>query len=346
MDQTPTAEGEARTGARVPIWLRIIALMLLVGLIVQLNSERAYWFYSVDWFTSDLDEMLGTAAFYGMAAAVGLWTLAKVPFRGWYQVVLAGTIFAWTVEGVIVQVLHEAGPLDPFFPAMFAGWHGALSFVGFFYLVRRWLVEHNRTALLLASGAYGLVWGSWAITSWLPDSDQSRDVFATGIPARTEPVEFALMALLLVVTLAVAHLVLDHVWPAGWQPGRLSTWLLVGGTGFLATTTFFAIPWAPFRWFALIAIPGWGLWRSAQGSPGPTLYESLAGRVQAADLWTLLPAAAIAPTIYAVGWYLDPTATSLQELQNIHVLFQMTAGAGLLVVALRKTVQADPASRI
>ena len=84
-------------------------MILLVGLIVQLNSERAYWFYSTDWWSSDIGDMLGVAAFYGAAAAVALWALGRVTLRGLHQVVLMGAVFGWTVEGVIVYVLHEAG---------------------------------------------------------------------------------------------------------------------------------------------------------------------------------------------------------------------------------------------
>ncbi|MDJ0962236.1 MAG: hypothetical protein QNJ88_16405, partial [Acidimicrobiia bacterium] len=77
---------------RRPQWigLNAAAMVFVVGFIVQLNSERAYWFYSPDWFTTQIGETLGVAAFYGFAAAAALWILGRIPYRGTHQLILAG----------------------------------------------------------------------------------------------------------------------------------------------------------------------------------------------------------------------------------------------------------------
>ena len=173
-----TSERITKAPRRFATTGRVTALILLVGFIVQLNSERAYWFHTPEWFGSRVGETLGTAAYYGLAVAGALWALGRVPWRGVHQVVLMSAVFAWTVEGVIVYVVHEAGLFDPFFPAMFVGWHGLLSFVGFFYLVRRWLLDGRRRRLAMAGAVYGLIWGMWAVGSWLPDSDEAAGVEA------------------------------------------------------------------------------------------------------------------------------------------------------------------------
>ena len=129
------------------------------GSILHLSSVRTYWLYSPAWFGSRIQETLILAAFYAFAAGLAMWALARIPYRGWHQVVLAGAVFAWTVEGVVVHVLHEAGPVDLVYPAMFAGWHGLLSFAGCLILVRSLLVEHRPAALAAWSAGYGVVAG-------------------------------------------------------------------------------------------------------------------------------------------------------------------------------------------
>lgn len=323
---------------------RVVVSVLLVGLIVQLNSERAYWFYSTSWWTTDAGEMLGTAAFYAAAASAALWLLGRVTFRGAHQVVLAGALFAWTVEGVIVYVLHEAGPLDPFFPAMFAGWHGLLSFFGFFYLVRRWLVERRVGALAAVATGYGVFWGLWAVTSWLPDSDSVLAAAESGSAAITGPFEFAVTALLIVATLGVAHLALDRIWPGRWHPSRVSGWIVLGVTALWAAASYFAIPWAPLRWFALVGLPMGALVASNRGSAGPNLYAALDGSVVPSHLLALLPAALASSVVYLAFWLADPPLMSLETLQFSSVMVQMTAGAGALVWAGWRSLRRPPTS--
>ena len=330
---------ERRRSAPWVMSARVIGVLFLVGLIVQLNSERAYWFYSTDWWTRNLGEMLGVAAFYGAAAAAALWALGRVSFRGLHQVVLMGAVFAWTVEGVIVYVLHEAGPLDVFFPLMFAGWHGALSFVFFFYLVRRWLLDGRTKALAIGSAVYGALWGAWALVSWLPDSDQATDLFNTGLAPRTDPLEFAATAVLITATLAMTHVLLDRIWPADWRPGALSGSVIVGLTGLWAAGSFFFASWAPARWALLVAVPVLALVASNRGPGGPNLYGSMQGRVEVGSLWALLPIPAIAAAIYAGGWQVEPSIEYLEVIRSLHVLAQVLAGGGTLGWAILRSIR-------
>lgn len=341
MDATTTLdEPTAQSEGRVREAGRVLAAVVLIGFIVQLNSERAYWDYSLSWFGPNLPEMLGTAAFYGFAAASALWMLGRVSFRGIHQVVLMGALFAMTVEGVIVAVLHEGGPFDPFFPAMFTGWHGVLSFVGLFYLVRRWLVAGRRRTLAVASAIYGAIWGLWAIGSRLPDSDGA--IGELGVVVAVSSAEFAAMAIGVTVSLALAHVALDRVWPSGWRPGRLSGWPILGITGLLALAWGLAIPYAPLRWAVLVSIPLWALARSNRGPAGPNLFRSLSGRIDARDLVALAPIPLVASAIYAAAGELAIPESTLEVIRFSHVMGQVLLGAGALVWAVRRSRRPVP----
>ena len=73
----------------------------------------------------------------------------------------------------------------------------------------------------------------------------------------------------------------------------------IGITGLYAALSFLAIPWAPFRWVALAALPVAGLVRSNRGSVGPNIYKALSGRLESRDLFALAPIGLVAACVYA-----------------------------------------------
>lgn len=292
---------------------------------VHLNSERIYWFHSPEWFGPAFPETVVISLFYGAALGLAIWGLGRVAFQGLPQVILAGAVFGWTVEGVLVYVLHEAGPLDPIFPAMFAGWHGMLSFVGLFYLVRKLLIERRTKRLAVLASLYGIYVGVWASFAYLPEAYADSIDSPVGLGPAT-PGEYALTVLLVGVTLGVAHLLLDRLWPTGWIPSRLSTWVIVGGTAVWAALGFFAVPYGPVRYLALVAVALWAMRRSGKPSPEtPGFFAALAGSVRATDLWALLPGVVGAAGAYAlVSGY---SLTTLSAINELHVFSQVLLGA-------------------
>lgn len=332
--------------AKIRFPLQMVTFFALVGFIVELNSERAYWFHSPEWFWGRIGETLGVSLFYGFAAGLALWVLARTSYRGVHQVVLAGAVFAWTVEGVITPVIHEAGPFDPFIPAMFAGWHGLGSFVGLFYLVRRLLIDKRPWILAMASAVYGVVVGLWAVTTWLPDSDDLAAGLEQGGADPATPGQYALTMVLVVLALALGHLLLDRVWPAEWKPGRAAAWIFVGGTAAYSATWFPTIPYAPLRYGALIAIPLLGLFARAHRRSGPTFFQALRGDVVPLHLTALAPAALVSSAVYATVWAFDPDEAAVVSIRDLHVMGQMLGGGVALAWASWRAVRLGRAEPI
>ncbi len=324
---------------------RTAALLAVVGFILHLSSERTYWNYSPAWFGSRIQETVILSAFYAFAAGLAVWALARIPYRGWHQVVLAGAVFAWTVEGVVVQVLHEAGPVDLVYPAMFAGWHGLLSFGGFLVLVRRLLVERRPVALAAWSAGYGVVAGLWATTSWLPDSDPTSDLGEDAITGIATPEDYALMMLLVVTSLALAHLLLDRIWSAAWRPSRLFGWVVISATAAVAALGFATVPYGPIRYAALVAVPLLALHASGPRSDHPTLFAALGGSIRAQHLVALAPAAAAAAVVYALAWGAGLDRAALEAMRDLQVLAQVFVGGGVLLWALARAATLSRAAR-
>lgn len=107
----------------------------------------------------------------------------------------------------------------------------------------------------------------------------------------------------------------------------------------LAAVGFAVVPYGPLRYAALVAVPLAALLLPGRGDRGPTLVAVLAGRIRAAHLAALLPAALVASLVYALAWQAAPDDATLTAVRELHVLGQVVAGGGLLTWALWRAVR-------
>lgn len=300
-------------------WLSISAFVYLTATAAVMASERVYW----PWGGISVDNILGISAYYALPMAATLWLLARVRASRFSQVVLAGAVFGFLVEGVLTSVIYEDGPL-PVLALLFVGWHGVVAFVGFWYLARRWLVGRRRGFLVLGSLGIGLYWGLWAQTWRLPEAADGLDV--TGLAPT--PSEFALYAIAVGGTLTVAHWLLGFVWPR-----RLVAHRWVGLTigvllvGYHVVAAVVVVPWAPLKLAALLALPVWLLWRR-RAIDGPDLFGQLAGRVRLTDAALLLVMPLVASGVFWAGWLLGEDA--IRGIFEVLNLVQVVAGTTAL----------------
>ena len=319
---------------------RNAAFVFTAGFIVHLASERAYWMYTPVWFTEHLLATVEVTLVYTAALGATLWCFARARWQGFHQVVLAGALFGWLVEGVITPVMYQGGPFRLDLPALFVTWHGMVAFVAFFYLPRR-LALDGRTRLLAAvASGVGLVWGGWAVTAWLPDSDQVMEWTTDAIwPLRTDPAEFAVFAAVLVLLLALAHVMADRLWPgAEYRPGRgVAVWSGVL-LGLFAAATVAAVPWAP----VLLGLLAGGvlrlLWRHRR-IDGPTPLGALAGRLRARHLLALAPLAVVPIAIYSIAWWLELSEATLEQWRSANIAFQVAFGFASVGWAVWRTLR-------
>ena len=75
--------------------------------------------------------------YYGIPVTVCLWNIDLFHVQRLSGVVLVGALFGFLVEGVLTPLIYEVGLLDPVMPAYFIGWHGLLSLVFGWYLIRK-----------------------------------------------------------------------------------------------------------------------------------------------------------------------------------------------------------------
>ncbi len=318
--------------------LCLAAFVYLSAFIVVLASEKVYWYWSA--FTAG--STLELAGFYVLPTMAGLWALALAPAYRAHQVIFAGAIFAFVVEGVLTPVIYIDGPL-PVMAAMFTGWHGLIAFVGFWYLVRRWLLARQLRHLVSGSLLFGVTWGLWALSSAVASPLEAEEVAELGFePALLTPGGFLIYAGLVGTSLLLAHWLIGFVWPAQWTPGKNSTRVLFVASGlYMGVAVLPAVLWAPLKLAVLIG-GAWKLLRMKGGAAGvsePTILAELRGRVRFTDAAALLLMPLAAALVYGVLWPLRVNRNLLDSVYWSLVAAQILAGVVAVTWAWRRAIQ-------
>lgn len=317
-----------------------LSFVFVSALLAMIASERVYWYWG---FTdvSTADVVRGTleiTLFYSVPMAAALWAMAKTPARRLHQLVLAATVFAFVVEGVLTAVIYEGGPMNPTLPAMFIGWHGLLAMIGSWYLTRRWLLERRRLALGIAGTVVGVLWGLWSTNSWLPEN--LLDLEPGTSRSIADPTAFALYAAWVGALFIIGHWVLGRVWRPRFDPGRLGAASLAVALIGLHVFIMIAVWWAPIMLAAMIGFVAWALIRSRRGADGPTIFEQLDGAVRWRDavILAMMPIAAAAT--YALAWTADLSHGTVELAFLAMVYLQVAAGAGFFLWAAFRSFRA------
>ncbi|MDJ0924431.1 MAG: hypothetical protein QNJ77_07710 [Acidimicrobiia bacterium] len=319
-------------------WISGFAFVFLSALLVVTASERVYWYVG----GVSLDSILGIAIFYMIPTLAGLWALGSGPSIRLHQVVLAGAIFGFVVEGVLTAVVYEDGVL-PIMAALFVGWHGLLSVVAFWYLTRRWLLARRRRSLVIGSAAVGLLWGIWSIVYTLPEASEGFEAGFTTM----DPGGFAIYALVVGLAFAAAHYLIGYVWPKQFQPGKWgSRGIVMLLAAYAATAVLPAVPWAPIKFAILVGGSLWLLRRSREAGPEePSAIAALQGHVRLRDVVLLLVMPVVSATAYSVVWSMELSTAAVEAIFTTVSLLTVLAGLSAFGWAARCSLRRPAGSR-
>lgn len=309
--------------------LQGLAFVFLAALMMVTASERVYWYLGGATFES----IFAIAGFYMIPALAALWALGSGPSSRMHQVILAGAVFGFVVEGVLTTVVYEDGAL-PVMAALFVGWHGLLSVVSFFYLARKWLLERRWKPLLIGVTLVGLLWGVWSIVYTLPESlEDFEETYAVMGPG-----DFAVYALAVGVAFTIAHWLIGFVWPQDFNPGKWGRRGIVALLlGYSALAVLPLVPWAPLKFAVLVGGTLWLMRRSRDVTTDePTAIQALSGRVRFRDTAVLMVMPVAAAAAYAGVWSLELSDGTVQEVfLSISVLTAIAGFVGYAWAARR-----------
>ena len=263
--------------------------VLATGYILFYYSELVFWARVKP--TDNLSEWAGTWLAYSLLAFVFLAVVARFRVHTVWALFLAGAVFGWMTEGIVVQTAYEDLPLSLSFTGL--AWHALISVWVGWYAVRRALFSGLK-ATLLVSAIIGLAYGLWAISWWVEPGE---------IPASA--LEFAQYAILSTLLLVFACWLYDRTIPRFFAPNRFV--VIAAGILFLLYFAFIAVPAAPLAsvllpvLFLLIYL---ALRRNSKRETREPLHQCFSRTDQVWRYLGLLLLPVTAALVYAAAYYL------------------------------------------
>lgn len=298
-----------------------IGFALLSAAVLIVFSEKMFWYVTGYSF---LDLLLG----YFFPAFILLWVIDAFRVRRLAPLFLAGAVFGFLAEGMLVGTIYEGGPLNWFSVSYTPlAWHAPLSVVFGWYALRRWLVAGRARAMALGCAAVGLFWGLWAMAWWLPENAADPVLLAQGARLGQWPVgEFALHAFTFTAVLAVALWLLGRGGWSSFRPSKVEVGVVVAGLlVFFVAGVLLAVPWAPLKLLPLLGVTLLALYVNKRKEPPGSLLADVAGPVRLARLPLLLVMPAVAVAVYAMGVVLAVP---------VEVIYSITAVGGVMGTAV------------
>jgi hypothetical protein len=265
-----------------------LGLAIAAGLVFLAFSEIGFWGH-YDYVTGFTSRFLPALIGYCLLAYAFLWIVSAFRARELPALFLAGALYGWLAEGIVVFTMYDSLPLSISFTGL--AWHALLTVTVGFRLFSKRLAEGPIASLLKLCLATGVVWGLWCTWWWSLE------------PFRTSPAQFALYATqttsLAAIGLAVFAAMPDRRFRPSW-PEKI----VVGGL-FAVQFVFGAVPARPVAALVLPICAGlavWGLAANRRQERLPDLIVDLAGRIAAPRLAALAIVPASASVVYAALW--------------------------------------------
>ncbi|MCC6731055.1 MAG: hypothetical protein IT208_17150 [Chthonomonadales bacterium] len=271
---------------------RAATLVAASGSVLFAFSERLFWSF---WRRGDTPgELLITWLAYCLLAWIFLAIVRAWRVDGPWPLFLAGAVYGWIGEGVLVDTLY-GGPGNPL-PLSISwtglAWHALLSVWVGWYALRLALTAGPATRAAGVCAAIGAGWGAWAL--WWPREPEG--IVSVGVGA------FASHALFVWALLSAAAWAWGAAGADAFRPGRGQHMGLA-----LLVLAFFGLVRAPVTPAAAAVLPPllalcWlGLRAHRRVASGPDLLDVLSKPVPPLRLLALaaMPAAAIA--VYGAG---------------------------------------------
>lgn len=315
------------------LW-RTLVQSLSSGYILMFFSELMFWSrWKVD------DTLAGYALawlMYSTLAFVFLWVVDTFRARSLAALFLAGAVYGWLDEGVVVQTLYAAFPLQIAWTGL--AWHALISVLVGWYCLQ--MALRRERSLSIASGiaaGLGIFWGLWAISWWVETPAQIASL-----------ADFAGYAFGSTALLGLAYWVAGRAWgrdrlqppqQAAFQPGR---WLpvLIGllFVAYTLTVTLPAVPQSILILPPLLGLTLWALRRNQQVEQGLPVLAQLAGTEGEPPAGRYLSLAAmplVACLIYALAGHFQ-----LRLATNIYLATATSAaGVGMYIFSIYRLMK-------
>jgi hypothetical protein len=301
-------------------FVKRIVLALSTGYILFYFSELVFWAkYRPDSMAPG--ELFFTYVIYSLVTFVFLSILWKFRVQDIWGLILAGSVYGWLVEGVVVQTMYDVFPLQISWTGL--AWHALISVVLGWYYVKKTVGEHSYGKTLTISLLIGLFYGFWAITWWVED----QVIVPLG--------EFSLYLWSSSILLMVSYAITDLIQVDSYTPSQVEKGIVLIVLGFFFAATVWIQPLALFILPSLLIIT----WKALQKNTAPSSEQSyiqlLQGDKNIMHYGILLCIPAITTVVYACALSL-----SILFPTNIVVYMVLTPlGFACYMLAILKIVK-------
>jgi hypothetical protein len=293
-------------------WIQKLVVILATGYILFFYSERVFWSFLRPG-DKLADFVLGWLV-YSLLGWVFLLLLKQCRIAGFPALFLAGAVFGWLAEGVVVDTLY--GNADNPFPASisFTGlaWHALISVGVGWYWQAKVLTAVKPGKVAIFAVAVGLGWGLWA--GWWP---------AELGHSNTSLAAFAGHSLACSIALFAAWLALGMASSEWFQPAKLEMPALLAVVAlFFVGIRIPATPRSALILPPLLLLCAYGLRRNQSQEQRPDLLETVVGHIPPQSCLPLLLMPLTAIIVYA------PVAAWEGTLPTNWVLYVITMPLG------------------
>ncbi len=267
--------------------------------------------------------------FYGLPAYIFLTAVSLFRGRTVWAIFLAGALYGWIVEGVVVWQMYEALPYTISWTPL--GWHAIIDVLLGWYLVRRILLLNRYGVTAVLSLVLGLFWGLWATWYW-----QETTLIS--------PADFALFALVTGGLWVLANGLLPKFIGRAFTPSKIEIGLLLVITaGLFAINILPSLPLAILVLPPLLAITLFALNRNRKTEERDDVIVALAGQLRRGQfaLLALTPLAAVLVYTAVYQWPLRLPLTDLIALPLMLAGFVLFL---LSFIQIFRRKQAQPAN--
>ncbi|NOZ32273.1 MAG: hypothetical protein GXP01_04180 [Alphaproteobacteria bacterium] len=215
--------------------------------------------FGQNWDFANLRGVVEIFLFYGFFAYGFLIVLGYFRVATIWTLFLAGAVFGWLTEGVIIPVVYENIPLSFAWTAI--GWHAVIDVMVGWYLVRIVLRKNNVLATGALATGIGLFWGYFATWTWASEGE---------VPTAFAANEFAVFAFLAAFFWIGGLFVLNKWGGTRFVPSRVEIIVVLGASAALAVMMALpALPWSAML-LPIVALTFFALWRAKPADKSTT----------------------------------------------------------------------------
>ncbi len=271
------------------LWQRL-SLAGAAGYIMFCFSESFFWTRPTE---SNIGGYVAGWLLYSFLTYALFTVINYFRVRTIWALFLAGSVYGWLIEGVIMQTMYDSLPWQLSFTGL--SWHAMITvLIGWFY-TRKILFENKAHQTILLGLGLGLFYGVWSLNAWVQE-----DGGITPLPA------YATFALVSTLVLVISYTLYDRIDFAAFQPSRIEIWIQI---------VFFAVYYLfvtlPSQLLALVILPlllaltCLALRKNRRAETRPDILVSHRGRATWWNYLLLMTIPLVAIPLYALALYGD-----------------------------------------